>query len=49
MVLKIENLIKNEKIRKEVGKKARESVMKYTSEVISKEWITLIEESDVYE
>ena len=49
MVLKIESLIKNEKTRIEVGKKARESVMKYTSDVISKEWITLIEESDVYE
>ena len=49
MVLKIKNLIENEKLRKNVGKAARESINKYTSEVVGEEWFTLIEESDIYE
>lgn len=49
MVKKIEDLIehKNERIR--IGKNARESVKKFTSDAVSKEWIALIEESGVYE
>ena len=49
MVLKIRNLIENEKLRKNVGKAARESINKYTNEVVGEEWFTLIEESDIYE
>lgn len=49
MVLKIKNLIESEKLRKTVGKNARESVNKYTSDVVSEEWFTLIEESGIYE
>ena len=49
MVLKIKNLIENEKLRKKVGKTARESINKYTCEVVGEEWFTLIEESDIYE
>ena len=49
MLLKIKNLIENEKLRKNVGKEARKSIDKYTSEVVGEEWFTLIEESDIYE
>ena len=49
MVLKIRNLIENEKLRKNVGKAARESINKYTNEVVGEEWFTLIEESGIYE
>ena len=49
MNLKIKNLIENEKLRKKVGKAARNSIDKYTSEVVGKEWFSLIEESDIYE
>ena len=49
MLLKIKNLIENEKLRKNVGKAARKSIDKYTSEVVGEEWFTLIEESDIYE
>ena len=49
MLLKIKNLIENEKKRKNVGKAARKSIDKYTSEVVGEEWFTLIEESDIYE
>lgn len=49
MVKKIDDLIKQEKVREKLGKKARESVKKYTSDRILEEWITVIEESDIYE
>lgn len=49
MVIKVNSLIEKEEERKKVGKLARESVKKYTSDVIQNEWITLIEESDIYE
>ncbi len=49
MLMKLEDLIKNEDERIRVGKQARESVKKYDSKIVSEEWITLIEESDIYE
>ena len=49
MVMKIEDLIKNEEERIKIGKQARKSVKKYDSSIVSEEWITLIEESDIYE
>ena len=49
MVLKIEDLMEDEKIRKRIGKNARNSIMKYSSDVLSEEWFTLIEESGRYE
>lgn len=42
-------LIYNKKERIKFGKSVRESVIKYTSDVVKNEWLTLIEESDVYE
>ena len=47
--MKIEDLIKNKEERIKVGEQARNSVKKYTSDVVGDEWFTLIEESDVYE
>ena len=44
-----QDLIKNEKERAKIGKQARESVKKYTSDIVGEEWITLIEESDIYD
>lgn len=49
MTMKVEDLIKNKSERIKIGKQARKSVKKYTSDVISDEWVTLIEESDIYE
>ena len=49
MIMKIEDLMKNEKERIKIGKQARESVKKYTSDIVCEEWITLIEESDIYD
>ena len=49
MIMKIEDLIKNEKERAKIGKQARENVKKYTSDIVGEEWITLIEESDIYD
>ena len=49
MIMKIEDLINNEKERIRIGKQARESVKKYTSDIVCEEWITLIEESDIYD
>lgn len=49
MVKKIEDLIKNKEERIKIGTQARESVKKYTSDVVAEEWFTLIEESDIYE
>ncbi|MBQ9018997.1 MAG: glycosyltransferase [Bacilli bacterium] len=49
MVMKIEDLINNKEERIKLGKQARESVKKYTSDVVKEEWFTLIEESDIYE
>ena len=49
MVSKIGDLISNTEERIKIGKQARESVKKYTSDIVSEEWFTLIEESDIYE
>ena len=49
MIRKIEDLMKDEKLRIKIGKQARESVHKYTSDVVAQEWFSLIEESDIYE
>ena len=43
MVKKITDLIKNEDMRKEIGKAARYSVKKYTTEVVENKWYKLIE------
>lgn len=42
---KVEDLIKNKEERKKVGKVSREGVKQYTCDVVSKQWIELIEES----
>lgn len=49
MIKKIGDLIENSSERKRIGKNARKSISKYTSDVVGEEWFTLIEESDVYE
>ena len=49
MVKKIKDLIKNKEERIKIGSQARNSVKKYTSDVVSEEWFTLIEESDIYD
>ena len=49
MIMKIEDLIKNSEERKKIGKQARQSVKKYASDIVCEEWITLIEESDIYD
>lgn len=49
MKRKISDLIDTYEKRKEMGKKARESVQKYTNDVVGEEWFTLIEESGIYE
>jgi hypothetical protein len=45
--IRISQTKKEERIR--IGKLARESVNKYTSDKVGSEWISLIEESGVYE
>ncbi|MBE6157952.1 MAG: glycosyltransferase family 4 protein [Firmicutes bacterium] len=40
---KIEDLIKKEDFRKKLGKEARQSVKKYTSDVVKEKWYNLIE------
>ena len=49
MVMKIEDLIKNKEERIKIGSQARESIKKFTSDVVAEEWFTLIEESDIYD
>jgi N-acetylglucosaminyldiphosphoundecaprenol N-acetyl-beta-D-mannosaminyltransferase len=49
MVKKIEDLIKDKDERIRIGTQARESVKKFTSDVVAEEWVTLIEESDIYD
>jgi len=49
MVMKIGSLIEKVEKRKVIGKKARESVKKYTSNIVANEWIKVIEESENYE
>ena len=47
--LKVNSLIEKKEERIRIGKLARESVKKYTSDKVGSEWISLIEESGVYE
>lgn len=42
-IKKIEDLIKKEDVRKKMGKEARASVKKYTSDVVKQQWYNLIE------
>lgn len=49
MIMKIKDLINNEGDRIRIGKQARKSVKKYTSDIVGEEWITLMEESDIYD
>lgn len=49
MLMKISSLVDKETERKKLGKMARESVKKYSSDIVVKDWFTLIEESDDYE
>lgn len=48
-ILKVKSLMDKKEERKRIGKLARESVDKYTGEKVSSEWISLLEESGVYE
>ena len=48
-VLKVNSLIDKKEERKRIGKLARESVDKYTGDKVGSEWISLLEESGVYE
>ncbi len=43
MIEKIEDLMEKKEERVRIGKASRESVLKYTKEVVGKEWIDLIE------
>ena len=45
----INSLIEKKEERKRIGKLARESVDKYTGDKVGSEWISLLEESGVYE
>ena len=49
MIMKVEDLINNREERIRIGKQARDSVKKYTSDIVGEEWVTLIEESDIYD
>ena len=49
MIEKIQYLIDNKSVREKMGKIARESVKKYTSDFVIKQWYEIIEESEVYE
>ena len=49
MVQKMEKLTKDYELRIKMGKNARESITKYTSDIIGEKWIDLIEKSDANE
>ena len=49
MVKVINDLMDNDFLRSKIGMQARESVRKYTKEVVEKQWISLIEEGSRYE
>ena len=49
MVKKIEDLVDNKDERVRIGKNAKKSIEKYSSDVVGEEWFTLIEESGVYD
>ncbi len=46
MIQKIEDLMNDRESRIKLGRQARKSVKKYTSDVVSEKWFTLIEESE---
>lgn len=48
-VRKVYDLIEDKKLRIKLGRQARKSTYKYTSDVVGEEWFTLIEESGIYE
>ena len=43
MIKKIEDLMKKEDIRKEIGTNARKSIKPYTKEVVQEDWYQLLE------
>lgn len=43
MIKKIEDLMKKEEIRKQMGKEARKSIKQYTKEVVQEDWYKLLE------
>ena len=49
MIKKIKDLVDSKDERLRLGRAARKGVKRYTSDVVSEEWFTLIEESEVYE
>lgn len=46
MIKKIEDLMKKEDIRKQIGTSARTSIKQYTKEVVSEEWYKLLEKKE---
>ena len=46
MIKKIEDLMKKDDIRKQMGKEARKSINPYTKEVVSEEWYKLLEKKE---
>lgn len=46
MIKKIEDLMKKDDIRKEIGKEARKSIKQYTKEVVEESWYNLLEKKD---
>ena len=43
MMKKIEDLMRKDDVRKEMGKEARKSVKQYTKEVVQEDWYKLLE------
>lgn len=43
MIKKIEDLMKKDDVRKEIGKEARKSMKPYTKEVVAEKWLKLLE------
>lgn len=43
MIKKIEDIMKKENVRKELGKQARKSIKQYTKEVVQEDWYNLLE------
>ena len=49
MIKKIEDLMEDKKTRRKIGKKAKESVKKYTSDIVKLKWFKLLENGDFNE
>lgn len=43
MIKKIEDIMKKDDVRKQLGKEARKSIKKYTKEVVQEDWYSLLE------